>query len=176
MNYEEHIIVIGIARINKSEKIILKIIGNAKQKGKKTQMNDVIFYGDGTQPKRNTRLIDLIDQETKDRWKAEEEARRKGRTDIDVKAEDVKRMAKQPLKDFVKIISPEDSGNIYLQQKQASYNRAKARVENGEVLTSKDEDLPCTIKELQELFRQDGLATVISFPIGKTGSWKLRKM
>lgn len=148
-------------------------------------MNDVIFYGDGTQNnkpldnngvKRNTRILDLIDDDTKKIWKEQEESGRKPRIENDVNSSNVKEIAKQPLKDFVKIITPEQSGNVFLQQKQASYNQAKEKILNGEVLTSKDEDLPFSIRDLQQYFRQDGIATVISMPIGKNGCWKLRKM
>ena len=135
-------------------------------------MQDKIFYGDGTQPKRNTRILDLISQETKDRWKQEEEERAKPKTSKDLT--NIVEQAKQPLKDFMTIQS--DASINYLQaQAKASYDKIIERLNNGETIKSGDDDLMCPIPDLQQMLRQDGMPTILTLPTKKEG-YKLRKM
>ena len=132
-------------------------------------MNDKIFYGEGTSPKRNTRILDLINDETKQRWKEQEEQLSKPKIHKDV--EDVGELAKRPLKDFVIIKEPTGSQS----QAKASYDKIIERLNNGEVIKSGDDDLMCPIPDLQQMLRQDGIATILTLPTKKEG-YKLRKM
>lgn len=135
-------------------------------------MNNKIYYGDGTQPKRNTRILDLISQETKDRWKQQEEERAKPKTSKDLT--NIIEQAKQPLKDFVTIIEPEETGNNLLIQAKQNYNKIIERLNNGETIKSGDEDLFEPIPDLQNRLRQDGITTILSLPTRKEG-YKIRK-
>lgn len=134
-------------------------------------MNDKIFYGEGTPPKRNTRILDLIDDETKQRWKEQEEQLKKPRTETDLS--NARQLAKQPIKDFMTTQS--DAPGNYLQaQAKASYDKIIERLNNGETIKSGDDDLMCPIPDLQQMLRQDGITTIITIPTRKEG-YKIRK-
>ena len=135
-------------------------------------MENKTFYGDGTQPKRNTRILDLISQETKDRWKQEEEERAKPRTSQDLT--NIVEQAKRPLTDFVTITEPEETGNNLLILAKQSYNKIIERLNNGETIKSGDDDLFEPIPDLQIRLRQDGITTILSLPT-RTEGYKIRK-
>lgn len=136
-------------------------------------MNDKIWYGDGTTPKRNTRIIDLISDETKDRWKQQEEDRRKPRRELTPEElEQNSKLRKSNIKDFIVEKTPEETGDVFKQQVKAEYNNVIERINNGETLTSKDTTFK--ILELQQMLRQDGIATIITMPT-RTEGYKIRK-
>lgn len=139
-------------------------------------MNDKICYGDGTQPKRNTRILDLINQETKDKWKQQEEnlKNKKPPTPEEIRKE-FEEIKNKPFKEFLVERTPEETGNIFRLQQKSSYNKLIERLNNGETIKSGDEDLFCSIPELQQDLRQKGIATIISMPT-RTEGYKLRKI
>lgn len=137
-------------------------------------MNDKIWYGDGTTPKRNTRIIDLISDETKDRWKQQEEDRRKPRRELTPEElEQNSKLRKSNIKDFIVEKTPEELGDTFKLQAKAHYNDILERINNGETITSKDTTFG--IQELQQMLRRDGIATILSIPT-RTEGYKLRKM
>lgn len=138
-------------------------------------MNDKMFYGEGTSPKRNTRIIDLISDETKDKWKQQEEDLRnkKPPTPEEIR-KDFEEIKNKPFKDFMTTQS--DAPGNYLQaQAKASYDKIIERLNNGETIKSGDNDLMCPIPELQQMLRQDGIATVLTIPT-RTEGYKIRKV
>lgn len=139
-------------------------------------MNDKIYYGDGKQPKRNTRILDLINQETKDKWKQQEEDLRnkKPPTPEEIR-KDFEEIKNKPFKEFLVERTPEETGNIFRLQQKSSYNKLIERLNNGETIKSGDEDLFCSIPELQQDLRQKGIATIITMPT-RTEGYKLRKI
>lgn len=152
-----------------------------KRRARKKMSNDIIWYGDGT-PKedtgnkvsRNTRLINLISQETKDRWKQQEEDRKKPKRDLtEEELEQNFKLRKSNLKDFIVERTPEETGDIFKQQAKAHYNDILERINNGETITSKDTNFG--IQELQQMLRRDGIATILTIPT-RTEGYKLRKI
>ena len=137
-------------------------------------MNDKIWYGDGTAPKRKTRIIDLISDETKDRWKQQEEDRKKPKRELTPEELDQNfKLRKSNLKDFIVEKTPEELGDTFKLQAKEHYNEVLERINNGETITSKDTTFG--IKELQQMLRRDGIATILTIPT-KTEGYKLRKL
>lgn len=136
-------------------------------------MNDKIWYGDGNTPKRKTRIIDLISDEVKDRWKQQEEDRKKPRRELTPEElEQNFKLRKSNLKDFIVEKTPEETGDIFKQQAKAHYNDIIERINNGETITSKDTTFG--IQELQQMLRRDGIATILTIPT-RTEGYKIRK-
>ena len=137
-------------------------------------MNSTIWYEEGNTPKRNTRIIDLINNETKERWKQEEEERKKPRRELTPEElEQNSKLRKSNIKDFIVERTPEETGDVFKQQVKAEYNNVLERINNGETITSKDTTFK--IPELQQMLRQDGIATVLTIP-NRTEGYKLRKI
>lgn len=139
-------------------------------------MNNTILYENGNTPNRKTRIIDLISDETKDKWKQQEEDLRnkKPPTPEEIR-KDFEEIKNKPFKEFLVERTPEETGDIFRLQQKSSYNRLIERLNNGETIKSGDEDLFCSIPELQQDLRQKGIATVISMPT-RTEGYKLRKI
>lgn len=136
-------------------------------------MNDKIWYGDGSTPKRKTRIIDLISDEVKDRWKQQEEDRKKPRRELTPEElEQNFKLRKTNLKEFMVEKTPEETGDIFKQQAKAHYNDIIERINNGETITSKDTTFG--IQELQQMLRRDGIATILTIPT-RTEGYKIRK-
>ena len=135
-------------------------------------MNSQIWYGDGTNQKRKTRIIDLISDETKERWKQEEEERKKPKKDLSEEEIEARfKLRKTNLKDMV-VVKPIREDDVFKQQLKAEYNNVIERLNNGETISSKDTNLK--IQDLQQMLRQDGIATILTIPT-RTEGYKLRK-
>lgn len=132
------------------------------------------IYEDGSTPKRNVRIIDLISQETKDRWKQQEEDMKKPRRELTPEElEQNSKLRKSNIKDFIVERTPEETKNVFKLQVKEHYNDIFERINNGETISSKDTTF--NIPELQQMLRQDGIATVLTIPTRKEG-YKIRKV
>lgn len=132
------------------------------------------IYENGNTPKRKTRIIDLISDETKERWKQQEEDRTKLRRELTPEElEQNSKLRKSNIKDFIVERTPEETGNVFKLQVKEHYNDILERINNGETITSKDTTFK--IQELQQMLRQDGIATVLTIPT-RTEGYKLRKI
>lgn len=132
------------------------------------------IYENGNTPKRKTRIIDLISDETKERWKQQEEERKKPRRELTPEElEQNSKLRKSNIKDFIVERTPEETGDVFKQQVKEHYNDILERINNGETITSKDTTFK--IPELQQMLRQDGIATVLTIP-NRTEGYKLRKI
>lgn len=132
------------------------------------------IYEDGSTPKRRTRIIDLISDETKERWKQQEEDMKKPRRELTPEElEQNSKLRKSNIKDFIVERTPEETKNAFKLQVKAHYNDIFERINNGETISSKDTTF--NIPELQQMLRQDGIATILTIPT-RTEGYKIRKV
>lgn len=132
------------------------------------------IYENGNTPKIKTRIIDLISDETKERWKQQEEDMKKPRRELTPEElEQNSKLRKSNIKDFIVERTPEETGNVFKLQVKEHYNDILERINNGETITSKDTTFK--IQELQQMLRQDGIATILTIPT-RTEGYKLRKI
>lgn len=135
----------------------------------------MMIYEDGSTPKRRTRIIDLISDETKERWKQQEEEDRNKlpRELTPEELEQNSKLRKSNIKDFIVERTPEETKNAFKLQVKAHYNDIFERINNGETISSKDTTF--NIPELQQMLRQDGIATILTIPT-RTEGYKIRKV